>query len=375
MLFLLNNRFPIVCAGIILTVIVPADFSGGQDYRVLVGKEVRAERVDAVTGGGHFPVMIRLDSGDLVAAVRGGGTHVGVKGRLDWIRSKDNGKTWTHTTLVDGPLDDRNPAVGQLRDGTVVVTYHAAGGYGPNGEVPARGSAVVRDGLYVLRSFDRGVTWEPPVKSEIPLKFGASSYGKIVQLQDGTALMAVYHLMGTPYEHISYVYRSNDGGKTWGDKSKIADDFDETALVILPKDRVMAVLRSKNGAFLSSSFSEDKGRTWSQPRQITANKEHPADLILLKDSRLLLTYGERNRPYGVRAKISRDLGLSWEPETIVLVADAENTDCGYPSSAEIGPGKIVTLYYGVNGSYDPYGKEPESLSRAFTRAVLWSVPK
>ncbi len=368
-----SKLFP--CTRIALSLVFLAALSSAQDYSVLVGREVPAARVEAVTGGGHFPVMIRLDSGDLVAVVRGGGTHVGIKGRLDWIRSKDNGKTWTRATLVDGPLDDRNPAVGQLRDGTVVVTYHAAGGYGPKGEVPVRGSAVIRDGLYVLRSSDRGVTWEKPVKSAIPLELGASSYGKIVQLADGTALMAVYYLKGTPYQHISYVYRSTDGGKTWGDSSKIADDFDETALVVLPKDRLMAVLRSKNGAFLSTSFSEDKGRTWSQPRQLTANREHPADVIRLNDGRLLLTYGERNRPFGVRAKISKNLGLNWEPETIVLVSDAENTDCGYPSSAEISPGKIVTLYYGVNGSYDPFGKNPESLSRAFTRAVLWSIPQ
>ena len=363
---------PIRWVSIILSFALFADYSSAQDYSVLVAKEVAAERVDAVNGGGHFPVMVRLDSGDLVAAVRAGGAHVGIKGRLDWIRSKDNGKTWTRTTLVDGPQDDRNPAVGQLRDGTLVVTYHSAGGYGPNGEAPARGAALIRDGLYVVRSFDRGTTWETPVKSEVPLEFAASGYGKIVQLQ---ALMAVYYLKGTPYRHISYLYRSTNGGRTWGDQSKIADDFDETALVVLPEDRLMAVLRSKNGAFLSTSFSEDKGRTWSRPRQITAKQEHPADVILLNDGRLLLTYGERNRPYGVRAKISKDLGLSWEPETIVLVADAENTDCGYPSSAEISPGKVVTLYYGVNGIYDPYGKDPESLSRVFTRAVLWSVPR
>ena len=166
-----SNLF--LCTRIALTLVSLTVLSSAQDYSVLVGREVPAARVDAVTGGGHFPVMIRLDSGDLVAAVRGGGTHVGIKGRLDWIRSKDNGKTWTRTTLVDGPLDDRNPAVGQLRDGTVVVTYHAAGGYGPNGEPPARGAAVIRDGLYVLRSFNRGVTWEKPVKSEIPLELGA----------------------------------------------------------------------------------------------------------------------------------------------------------------------------------------------------------
>ena len=370
-----QTRILMLGAGITLSSGFLVSVLSGQEYSLLVGREVAAERVDAVTGGGHFPVMVRLDSGDLVAAVRGGATHVGVKGRLDWIRSMDSGKTWTRTTLVDTALDDRNPAVGQLRDGTVVVTYHVAGGYGPTGEPPPPGSAIIRDGLYVLRSTDRGLTWEKPIKSQIPLELGASSYGKIVQLRDGTALMGVYYLKGVPYEHISYVYRSGDGGKTWGDPSKIADDFDETALVVLPDDRVMAVLRSKNGAFLASSFSADKGRTWSQPRQITANREHPADLILLKDGRLLLAYGERNRPYGVRARISRNLGVSWEAETIVLVADAETTDCGYPSSAEVSPGKIVTLYYGVNGAYDPYGKEPGSLSRAFTRAVLWSVPQ
>jgi sialidase-1 len=374
MRFPTNSKAPALRTALLALLLSFASNSDTQDHSILIGREAPAERVDAVTGGGHFPVMIRLDSGDLVAAVRAGATHIGVKGRLDWIRSKDNGKTWRRTTLIDTPLDDRNPAVGQLRDGTVIVAYHIAGGYGPNGEVPPQGSKVIRDGLYVLRSTDRGNTWEKPIKSEIPMELGASSYGKIIQLQDGTALMSVYYLKGVPYQHISYVYRSTDGGRTWGDQTKIADDFDETALVVLPKDRLIAVLRSKNGGFLSTSSSEDKGRTWSNPRQITANKEHPADVILLKDGRLLLTYGERNQPFGVRAKISRDLGVSWDPETIVLVADADTIDCGYPSSAEVGPGRIVTVYYGVNGGYDPYGKESDSLSRAYTRAVLWTLP-
>jgi len=345
-----------------------------RDYSVFVGKPVTATRVNAVTGGGHFPVMIRLDNGDLVAAVRAGGTHVHVKGRLDWIRSKDNGVTWTQSMLVDTPLDDRNPAVGQLADGTVLVAYHIAGGYAPNGDPPARGAPIVRDGLYILRSRDRGQSWDPPIKSAIPMELGASGYGKIVQLRDGTVLMAVYYLKGTPYDHISYVYRSADGGKTWGDPTKIAGDFDETALAVLPNDRLIAVLRSKVGAYLSTSFSEDKGRTWSPVQQITAAREHPADVIVLKDGRLLLCYGERNRPYGVRARLSGNLGKDWGPETFILAADCESGDCGYPSSAEVSPGRIVTVYYAVDAKYDPYGRDADSLSRTFTRAVLWSIP-
>lgn len=187
--------------------------------------------------------------------------------------------------------------------------------------------------------------------------------------------MAVYYLKGSPYDHTSYVYRSTDGGIRWGDPSHIADDFDETALTVLPDGRVMATLRSKQTAFLATSFSADQGRTWSAPRQITGPKEHPADVIVLHDGRLLLSYGERNRPYGIRARLSKSLGADWEPETIILAADCQSADCGYPTSAEISPGRIVTLYYAVDAGYDPYGKSADTLSRTFTRAVLWSLPK
>lgn len=357
-----------------LALLCTSAFLIAQDYSIFIGCPAPAVRVEAVAGGGHFPVMIRLDNGTLGAAVRGGATHVGVRGRLDWISSKDGGKTWDRKLLVDSPLDDRNPAVGQLQDGTVVVSYHIAGGYGPNGEVPSKDSPVIRDGLWVVRSTDRGATWQKPFKSPVPLELGASGYGKIVQLTDGTALMAVYYLTGSPRRNISYVYRSRDRGTTWGEPSKISDESDETALVVLPSNRLMAVLRSQFGAHLSTSFSEDKGRTWSRPKQITSDKEHPADIILLKDGRLLLSYGERNHPFGVRAKISKNLGVDWEPDIFVLASDADNGDCGYPSSAEVSPGKIVTLYYGVSGAYDPYGKDPTSLSRTYARAVLWSLP-
>src|SRR6266498_1961561 len=51
----------------------------------------------------------------------------------------------------------------------------------------------------------------------------------------------------------------------------------------------------------------------------------------------------------------------------VLADDAPNGDCGYPSSVEVGNGKVVTLYYQVD---DPMNV-PASAS---ARAILWSVP-
>lgn len=40
------------------------------------------------------------------------------------VFSSDEGKTWTKPiVVVDSPADDRNPALGQAKDGTLVVGY------------------------------------------------------------------------------------------------------------------------------------------------------------------------------------------------------------------------------------------------------------
>ena len=344
-----------------------------QQFSIFVGQRVPAERVNVVGNGGYFPVLIQLDNKDLGAALRGGDMHVGVRGRLDWVRSTDGGKTWAAKPLADSPMDDRNPAVGQLKDGSILVTYIVDTSYGPDG---TRLKTLTRDGLYTVRSLDRGNTWQPPIKSPIAADLGASPYGKIVQLSDGTVLLNVYYERGSGHQHeSSLVYRSKDGGQTWSDPTMIADNYNETGLLVLPDDRILAVLRSHEGAFLATSFSSDQGRTWSEPHQITNNSEHPADVIRLKDGRLLLVHGERNRPFGVRAMLSNNLGQDWDPRVIILAADAHSSDCGYPSSVETEPGRIVTMYYGVDQSKDENGRLMPTLQGAYARAILWSVPE
>ena len=339
-----------------------------EDHAIFYGKQMSAERFTVVEEGGYFPVLIQLDNKDLVAAVRGGDRHIGVKGRLDWVRSTDGGRTWTLKLLVDGPMDHRNPAVGQLKDGTVLVAYEIDRSYGPNGE---RLKDFTSGGLYTMRSNDRGDTWKGPFKLPISLEDCASPFGKIVQLSDGTALLNVY--FGKGPHPATKVYRSKDSGETWGDPSVIAENYDETSLLVLPDERILAVLRSSVGGHLATSFSSDKGRTWSAPHQVTRDNEHPADVILLKDGRLLLAYGERNRPFGVRAMLSRDLGQTWGPNIIILADDAQRPDCGYPSSAEVAPGKIVTVYYGVDEVKDKSPVSPD-LRGIYARAILWTVP-
>ncbi len=325
------------------------------------------------TGVGYFPVAIPLKNGDVLAVIRGGAAHIGVKGRLDLVRSSDKGKTWSAPwTAVDGEFDDRNPAMGQLADGTIVLAYAIASGYDESGlRFPSREKRVF-DGVYLVFSKDNGKTWSKPVRDAAIHNFYAnkglvSPYGKIVQLKDGTVLMAVYFEFFDERKNESYMFRSKDGGKTWGEPVRLGEHMNETGIAVLRDGRVLAALRSEKGANLSISESKDQGRTWSKPVQVTADSEHPADLIQLRDGRVLMVFGERNAPRGVHALISAD-GRTWDnAKPIVLADDAPNGDCGYPSSVEVEKGKIVTLYYQV----DDLKNVPASSS---SRAVVWSVP-
>lgn len=81
-------------------------------------------RTAAITGQGYFPVAQRLLDGRIVVVMRGGAEHLGLKGRLDMIFSSDEGKTWSKPVVVnDSPIDDRNPALGMAKDGTIVVGF------------------------------------------------------------------------------------------------------------------------------------------------------------------------------------------------------------------------------------------------------------
>jgi sialidase-1 len=346
-------------------------------FAIVAAPPANLQQVSVVNGGGYFPVLIRLQSGGLLAVLRGGAPHVGVKGRLDIVRSADGGRSWSPPqTVVDSADDDRNPAFGQLRDGTILLGYCIARGYDETGlkfASPDRAKRIF-DGVYLVRSRDGGKTWSQPERSEGIYSFyrgnGAiSPYGKILQLADGTVWMSVYFEFFDGRGHEVYVFRSKDGGKTWGDPTLVGSHYNETALLELPDGRVLAAMRSQAGGHIALASSDDKGRTWSRPVQVTADREHPADLIRLKDGRILMTFGERNRPFGVHALLSADNGKSWDAQhPIVLADDAANIDCGYPSSVQLPDGRIVTMYYQVDDS----NNVPTS---AKAKAALWMAPK
>ena len=332
----------------------------------------KAERSIAVRGGGYFPVVAHLKDGRLAAVVRGGAPHIGKAGRLDWIESKDGGKTWSEPrVVVDGPWDDRNPAFGQMPNGTIVVAYAECSSYEADGKWNPN---VGMFALYYVVSKDGGRTWsERRPLTAGPIGRIGSPYGRIVTLKDGTALMSVYGEADPSYEgpgkppagsrgDMVGLLRSKDNGETWGVFSLIsANDHNETTLLPLRNGRILAAMRTGKGQ-VDICESADAGRTWSQPVPVTGGPdrqwlEHPADLVALPRDRVLMVLGRRHAPLGVMAIVSSDGGRTWDYANRRLLAwTSQNRDCGYPSAVRLRNGTIVCLYYSV-GTTDLPGVE------------------
>jgi hypothetical protein len=337
------------------------------DVRKLPG----AREVTVVRDAGYFPVLARLGEREVVAVLRGGAGHVGITGRLELVRSRDCGATWLPPSVIaSSDRDDRNPAVGVTREGTLVVAYHHQGSYDEQGRYN-RTLAIV-DTL-VIRSHDGGHSWEHPRRLDFEPLNGRSPYGPMLSFPDGTIGMCIYGMpMGDdrPWHvphYAAYLLRSSDGGRTWGDPSLVAQGFGETAFLRLRDGELLAALRSAaSPPNVYIARSADDGRTWSAPLLATEPGEHPADLTLLSNDWVLMTYGHRRQPFGVQGMVSRDRGKTWEQRRLIYNDDRPGADCGYPSTVRFPEGTMLTVYYSAGDHMDGY-----RLEGAFAAGVLY----
>ena len=372
-----------------------------------------SREVVAYKDGGLFPLVVQARDGLIVALLRGGAGHLGIEGRLEVIRSTDGGHTWSPPAVVaDSARDDRDPAFGISNAGTLVVSYMSDGSYDAAGNYrPVRNGPDVYAPIEVMitRSHDNGLTWEKPYPRGVAPLRANSHFGKIVALPDDTLLVPTYcaprpEILGErmnearPEGTCSYLARSRDDGRTWGEPSLLAVNKNETTLLVLPGGDVLAVMRGDDDDHaLWSARSGDGGRTWSQAVQVTGRRQHPADLTLLSNGNVLLTYGNRTPPYRIEGRISRDGGRSWLDLLLTFsghlygyTVEAERpTDLGYPSTAVTrcpGGGQGVTVYYynpsmrrrpraepTDEGRLYPRDDEPFYLARDYYAiAVTWS---
>lgn len=91
--------------------------------------------------------------------------------------------------------------------------------------------------------------------------------------------------------------------------------------------------------------SSDGGKSFNQ-WQPMGFQGHPMQAMRLPDKRVLLVYGYRHKPYGIRGRIlnAECTDYSTAPE-IVLREDGGGTDIGYPWSVQLDKNRVLVAYY------------------------------
>ncbi len=267
-------------------------------------------------------------------------------------RSLDGGETWT----IERPEGLKPPP------GTKVAGVPAGEGgrepvdcpggidfNNPDFVLTARMTSIHVGPSRFYYSLDRGRNWQGPFN--IP-NFGTPGIAaRTDYLVDGKHELTMFLTAAKANEREGRVIcvRTRDGGKNWNLVSYIGPEPEGNGYAIMPSSvrlsptEILTTIRQRK--FIEAYRSLDNGKTWKyegQPAPETGG--NPPHLIQLRDGRLVLVYGYRLEPYGIRARISSDQGKTWSNE-IVLRKDGGNWDLGYPRSAERPDGKVVTVYY------------------------------
>lgn len=112
-----------------------------------------------------------------------------------------------------------------------------------------------------------------------------------------------------------------------------------------PDGRLIGFYRTSTPGYMFSNFSRDNGQTWSPARQTPA-WGHPFAALTM-DNDILLAYGYRRDPMGIRMAILKDGDPhAFNPaDEIIVRDDGVDDDIGYPTFCTAPDGTIVLAYY------------------------------
>ena len=351
-----------------------------------------------------WPSVCVDENGVIYAIVSRRMLHVDPFGQVCLYRSTDNGNTWSEPqVVVDDAMDDRDAGICYLGGGKMVMSYftHSAFKY-YKGQVYSwwlnsvgtlcteeekqkvfdTWEAMPEDakwgGSYVRVSDDYGATWSDDIHVPLSAPHGPNVMkdGSLLYVGNSHDLEAYRKLTGdmTPYHGWGAIsaIESKDGGRTWVKKSDLPMppewtenpggnvEFCEAHVAQLKSGMLIAVLRPEvtTELFRRSEFeqvyichSQNGGASWSMPKHLTNVDGQnvigcPPHIMETSDGAVIISYSRRVAPCGIRAIVSYDGGYNWGEE-IVLAQNwnPEDGDLGYPATAELPDGSLITVSY------------------------------
>lgn len=325
-----------------------------------------------------FPSVVKRPDGELLAAFRrapdrrifgeGGNNHVDPNSYLVMVRSTD-GENWTTEPelIYAHPFGgSQDPCLLQLRDGTLLCASYLWTVVSEEGRKNLKkpfheNSNAVFMGGYLVRSVDGGRNWQGPVyPPHIAPEINFSPMGEPLPAYNRGALCEgkngrIYWAVAANDQESSrktsvHLLTSDDKGLTWNYQSVVAADekvtFNETSVYETPKGDLVAFLRTANlDDQACIARSTDGGKTFGKWESM-GFQGHPLNALRLPDNRVLLTYGYRHEPFGIRARIlnAECTDFATAPE-MILRNDGGSTDLGYTWPVLLGNNRVLVIYY------------------------------
>jgi hypothetical protein len=324
-----------------------------------------------------FPSVVKRPDGEILVAFRRapdrkifgekGTNHVDPNSYLVMVRSID-GETFSKEPelIYAHPFGgSQDPCLLQLSDGTLLCTSYGWAFVRPDGienlkePVGMAGEGVVFLGGYLLRSPDGGNSWQGPVypphiapeikNNALGIPLPAYNRGALYEGKNGSIYWVVA-AGDSEHKTSNHLLISEDKGLTWKYSAPVAVDsqvtFNEASVYETPKGDLVAFLRTANFDDQACiARSTDGGKSFEKWESM-GFQGHPLNAIRLPDNRVLLTYGYRHEPFGIRARILNAECTDYRsaPE-IIIRDDGGNTDIGYSWPVVIDKNRVLITYY------------------------------
>lgn len=332
-----------------------------------------------------FPSVVKRPDGEILVAFRRapdrrlfgqqGISHTDPNSYVVMVRSRD-GEAWTKEPelIFAHPLGgSQDPCLLQLNDGTLICTSYVWSLIRPDADsILNRKITLVQGdakhspaftfmGGYLVRSVDGGEKWKGPIyPASVPANIQVNAWGEPLPAYNRGALYEgkngrIYWAVAakdfdSPSKTSVYLMTSNDKGLRWNYSAPIAVDkkisFNETSIMGTPKGDLVAFLRTADmpNEYSCIARSTDGGKSFQW--QSLGFYGYPLHALKLPDNRVLLTYGYRHKPYGIRARILNPECTDFvsAPEFVVR-DDGGSGDLGYSWSEMLDQNRVLVVYY------------------------------
>lgn len=340
-----------------------------------------------------FPAVVNLGNGRIITAFRRAPNYHGMPGvsdeyfmhgdilsQLVYCISNDYGQSWSDARLLYSPPRGGSQDGGLFFDGKTLYANSFTWDFVP--EKVAKELAnknqdefvhhyeqtMAPAGSFVMSSSDLGDSWQGPyipealpgnkeIMSGMPLRI--HNRGNIVKLADGTLLLCGQALGFRPeFNSAIVLYKSFDEGKSWNFFSYVTEPdgvavHEEPCLYITSSGTLRILIRTHKTASgteferarLSIAHSPDAGKSWSDAR-LTSIHAEPASCFNCGDGKVIISYGYRKEPFGVRIRVcDEDLDNIEEAHEYIIREDAGNIDTGYPWVCMLEKNRFLVSYY------------------------------